>query len=850
MTTITAAAPRTKARQTDARDIAPGRDELTDACALVVLTMIGIAGFRPAYGGYGYLAAGAAGVLLGLLLSHVGQRASLPLLAVVAASSLAFLAFGGVASQTGTVSLPTLQAITSTAVSGWQQLLTTARPVGRTAGLLVLPYLLGMFSGVAGHALARRTATVLLPAAAPAVVVALSILFGAPQPADAALQGAGFAAAALAWAAVRQDRGTGRQATIGRQRPWQRIGAGAAVLTVAGAGATVLGPHLPGAGAHQRVVLATVPPFNIDAYPSPLASFRDYTTVAPPAISVFDKKLLSTTLPPKTRVRIAAMDTYDGLSWGVANVSAAGAFGGFQRVGTLLPGAAEASGTSGAAAGTAQTATITTTANYQLPWLPDVAGTTGFSFGASAAAGSQAADELRYNAATATAIIPDTVPAGLSYAVSYVPAPAPALNVLGGAAPGSTPDLCAQDEPGCIQVPPAVQEFANQHGGAASTPMGKVLALAAYLLAHGRYSDGAGAQSSVLPGHGAGRLTTFLDTSPITGDDEQYSATMALLANWVGVPARVSLDAVVEANGSVYGQDVHADVELDTSQYGWVTLPYTAFTPTKSPIIKQQTVKAPPEPVKVVPPRHNQSAPVAAANSSSAVDRTASAPASRPEFVIPAIVLAVARDAGIPVLALAALATALAGAKALRRRRRRVLGPPAARVAGAWRELIDLGRDLGIAPGATGPPGASRTPGTAVSAAGGDAMTRREFAAYAESRGLAAVSAVAVSVDAATFGPADPDGAAVARVWQLVETARRGATAPLPRWRRVWVTVNPASLWASRAVIDRAVAQARHASRRLAARGSGDSRHSSGTRGTRGARGQGRGGAIPGGVYR
>jgi Transglutaminase-like superfamily len=834
MTTITAgAAPGTGARRTDARGIAPGRPELIDAGALVVLTMIGIVGFRPAYGGHGYLVAGAAGVLLGLLLSHAGQRARLPLLAVVTASILAFLAFGGVISQTGTVSLPTLQTITSTAVSGWQQLLTTARPVGRTAGLLILPYLLGLFSGVAGHALARRTATVLLPAAAPAAVVALSILFGAPQPADAALQGAGFAVTALAWAAVRQERGISRQATIGRQRPWQRIGAGAAVLAVAGAGATVIGPRLPGAGAHHRVVLAAVPPFNIDAYPSPLAGYRDYTTAAPPAIRVFGKQLLSTTLPAKTVVRIAAMDTYDGLAWDAANASAVGAFGGFQRIGTLLPGAP---------AGGAKTATITTTANYRLPWLPDVAGTTGFAFGA---AGSQAAAELRYNVATATGIIPNQVPAGLRYTVRYVPVPAPTLSALGTADPGGNPDLCAQDESGCIQVPPEVQDFANQHGAAASTPMGKVLALAAYLLDQGRYSDGVGAQSSILPGHGAGRLTTFLGTSPITGDDEQYAAAMALLANWVGVPARVSLDAVVQANGSVYGKDVHADVELDTSQYGWVTLPYSAFTPTKSPIIRQQTENTPPVPVKIVPPRHNQSAPVAEANSSSAVARTAAAPA-RPGFIIPAIVLVLARDAGIPVLLLAALAAALAGAKALRRRRRRALGPPSARVEGAWRELMDLGRDLGIQRAAPA------TPGTAPLLAGGGAMTRREFAAYAEARALPAAAAVAAAADAAIFGPADPDGAAVARVWQLVETSRRDAKAPMPRWRRAWVTINPASLWASRAAIDRAVARTLRA-RHPAARGSGRSRGSGGTHhsgGARTARGRRRGEAIAGGAYR
>ena len=40
--------------------IVPGSDEVVDAGALMVLTMVGIVGFRPAYGGHGYLAVGAA----------------------------------------------------------------------------------------------------------------------------------------------------------------------------------------------------------------------------------------------------------------------------------------------------------------------------------------------------------------------------------------------------------------------------------------------------------------------------------------------------------------------------------------------------------------------------------------------------------------------------------------------------------------------------------------------------------------------------------------------------------------------------------------------------------------------
>ena len=449
MTTITAATQRPvrvgAAPHRCSAAIAPGLDELIDALALLALTMIGIVGFRPAYGGHGYLVAGAAGVVLGLLLSHVGERARVPLVAVVAASILAFLAFGGVVSQTGTISLPTLQAVMNAAVSGWQQLLTTARPVGRTASLLVLPYLLGLFSGVAGHALARRTATVLLPAAAPAVVVALSILFGAPRPVDAVLQGAGFAAVALAWAAVRQERGAGRQITIGRQRPWQRIGAGAVVLAVAGAGAVFIGPHLPGAGAHKRVVLTVAPPFNIDEYPSPRS---------PP-----------TATTPRSRRRRSASSTRScwplggcrrapwcaSPRWTATTDSPGGSpTRRRRRMARSAASSRLARRCPGAPVGPAKTATITTTAYDRLPWLPDVAGVTGISFsGAGQACGGTAAAALRFNVATGTGIIPCYVPAGLSYTVSYVPAPVACperarrvtpLAQLGAASPGDAFD--------------------------------------------------------------------------------------------------------------------------------------------------------------------------------------------------------------------------------------------------------------------------------------------------------------------------------------------------------------------------------------------------------------------------
>ena len=748
----------------------PSRDETIDVLALLALTVIGVVGFRTAYGGHSYLAAGAAGAVLGVVLSHVCQRLRLPLLAAAAAAILAFLLFGGLISQAGAPTLPTLptlHAIVGAAVSGWEQLLTTARPVGRSAGLLVLPYLLGLFSGVAGHALARRTSAVLLPAAAPAVVVALSILFGAAEPTAAVLQGACFAALALAWAAARQQRGTSQRTTVGRQRPWQRLGAGAAVLAVAGAGAVVVGPRLPGASDHRRVVLYVAPPSDVTVLPSPLAGFRDYTKAVPASVSLFSKELFSVSGPPyPSLVRIAAMDSYDGLSWNVANAQASGSsFAGFQRVGAVLPGAI---------AGPARTVTITIDPAYNQPWLPDLADATGFAFppGQAGGVGAAAQAGLRFNVATSTGVVTSEPLAGLRYTVTAADVPAPTTTQLANATPYGEPS---------VSIPWSfVPSFAQTHSAGASTPMGKVLALARYLKVNGRYSDGGGAQGYVLPGASAGRLTSFLESKQIVGDGEQYAAVMALLANAVGVPARVSLDATVESNGGVYGRDVRADVELDLAQYGWVTLPAAMFTGSQRPTLQQRSVTPPAAPVKVVPPRRDDAAPVAAANQSSAVSRSAPGRTGH-GFAIPAVVLLLMRDAGIPLLSVAGLAAALIAAKALRRRRRRGASPPAARVAGAWRELLDLGRDLGIEPAPH--------------------ATRREQAAQAEHGGLPSAGSVALAADAAIFGPQDPDGAAAAQVWGLVDQARRGATAALPRGRRAWVAVNPASLWASRAAL-------------------------------------------------
>ncbi len=638
----------------------PGREESIDALVLIALTIIGLVGFRGAYGGDDYLLVGAAGVVLGIGLSHIGHRTRLPVLLVAALSSLAFLLLAGLVPQAtrGAIpSLPGIRAVLTVSVAGWKQLLTTARPVGSTAHLLVLPYLLGVTSGVAGHSLARRTSRPMLPAAVPALVVALSILFGATHATAAALQGAAFTAIALAWAALRQRRGGDQVTVIGRQRPWQRAGAAAAVLAVAGTGASVIGPRLPGADAHQRVVLHVVPPLHLIAYPSPLGSFRDYTKDAAPSVSLYSRRLFSTSgLPAGTRVRIAAMDFYDGLVWAAAN-SAAGtaSYAGFQRIGATVPGSPAVAG---------HPASITIAAAYQLPWLPDLAGASRFSFAGAAGIAAQAA--LRFNVATSTGFIASGLPAGLRYTVYASRAVQPTLAQLAAASPYGTPG-------GMADIPPVIQSFASAHATGSSSPMRQVLALAAYLRGHGEYSDGGAGQGEIKAGHSSGRLTEFLQSPQIIGDGEQYAATMALLANALGVPARVVLDGTVEPGGAVYGKDVRADIELHLAQYGWVSLPSAMFTGTKKAVPLPQHAP-PPEPAKVVPPPAANSEPLTAGNQPDAVSRKAPPKPGSGVLHLPAFVVPLAQDVGLPVLALVAVGAALIGAKSLRRRRRRAAG--------------------------------------------------------------------------------------------------------------------------------------------------------------------------------
>ena len=71
--------------------------------------------------------------------------------------------------------------------------------------------------------------------------------------------------------------------------------------------------------------------------------------------------------------------------------------------------------------------------------------------------------------------------------------------------------------------------------------------------------------------------------TPSVGNDEQYAAAMALMANRLRVPARVVVGAVVPANGVVKGKDVEAWVELRAADGTWQTLETDRFMSRRPP---------------------------------------------------------------------------------------------------------------------------------------------------------------------------------------------------------------------------------------------------------------------------
>lgn len=587
MTTATHSSSPVTPRAADLLErLRPTRHQVTDLVGTGLLVALAAVGFHTTYFGLGWIVAAVVGLLCGLAAAHVTAAFRLPGVVTAALLALAYFTIGGLATLREGLSGRSLATLARTAVTGWKDLLTTLPPVDPQGPLVALPLLFTLVGGATAYGIARRWVGAVRALLVPLALLVLSILLGTMAPAGVLLQGAAFALVAVGYAAVRAARS--RPALQNGSGARTRAITGALLLALAAGAALVLGPRLPGADGSARTIWRTQlePPFDVSQYPSPLAGYRRYTE--PNAAELYDRPLYAVTgLPAGTPMRIAVLDTYDGSVWGAGNAAPAPVAG--------SPGGPSAQGASGAAQSTSSSAAafrrvggrIAVTApagvdptsyavtipdgGWQDVWLP-VAGTlTGVDF-TGPRAGGLAAD-LRYNTTTGTGVLPARLLPGDGFELTaYLEPVATELPTDLALAGSSSSTVASTPAVANSQSLAFLDARIDQWSGRESDTWRRLLAVASVLRGTGAYTDGGSAedhQNTYLAGHSLARITRFVKSAQLAGNDEQYAATLALVATRLGVPARVVVGAIPDGTGTVKGRDVHAWVEVEKADGNW-----------------------------------------------------------------------------------------------------------------------------------------------------------------------------------------------------------------------------------------------------------------------------------------
>lgn len=718
---------------------------LADVVLPTVLVLVALLPLWPVYLAGNAVVAGIGGVVLGAAVAGVGAWRRWSALTVVAVSLLTLVVCAALAAPTTALGgfLPTLETWHTVGVSVvrvWRQVLTLLPPMGDAGGLLTVVYLLAFVGAVTAVTLALRTrrtrSLALIP---PAVVLVAALLLGTRTLVAPALTAGLFTVIGLGWTAWRSGR-------LQTTRPFAT--AALAVAGVVGVGAgLVFGP----APADRYVLRDHVDPPRLDqSYPSPLAGFRSYLK-----LHLDDTLFTLDGAPEGARVRLATLDSYDGLVWDVtSNGSASG--GSFLRatdrfVTEVAPGSIDINVTIG---------------DYSDVWLPLLGSAQDVTF--TQGRTRELADGVFLNRETETAIVTAGLRAGDAYTLTTQATPQVEAADLAGQT------VSSRSMPPAQPVPEALAAQALRLTDGASTDVDRARALADGLAAEGFFSHGLEGDVPSDAGHGLARLAQMLDETEMIGDAEQYAALMALMARSLNWPSRVVLGFQQEGNDSswdVTGRDVTAWVEIHFDDVGWVV-----FEPTPDennvPQSEDPTPQDRPRPQVLQPPPPPNPAPdVPNLGADDAPVEPQPEPQEEPEL---SPVVRWAYLLGIPIILLVAPFAVIAAIKARRRRKRRVKGQPTGRIAGGWRQVTDTARDLGLEK----PPSATRT---------------QEAASLDEHFGTS-LRQLAITADGATFAPEHPEPAAAVGYWADVASAERSLRGKVGWWRRVRSRFSLASL--------------------------------------------------------
>jgi len=630
----------------------------------------------------------------------------------------------------------------------------------------------------------------------------------------------------LVWLAVRARRAraealaraaavTRSGVAVGRTSGWPVVrrallATGMVALAVVGAGFVAV----PAAQAERTVIRDQVRPLELVAeQASPLSAYRGWL-----ADDRFDAELFAVRAPESVdRLRLAVMDVYDGTRFSVADRVDGSRF-------TRIKGPAASGG---------EPVDITVGPAYTEPWVP-LPGqrTSSATFPGGGARALELEDSLYYSVDDSLAVV--LAPradgsAGFSegdrVAVSGLTVPDARERIAaargGGPLGGVTDDA----------YPRLVSWVADQNagsGGAALLELVDRLRERGYL-SHGLLQEEAEASAwfadlqareddyvfqESRAGHSAQRIEALFaqltqrerqadaegrsaSETPGAyvagiGDDEQFAAAAALIAWSQGIPARVVVGvrlqeeagpggaadeaAAVEpcapaGDGArvCEGRNVGAWIEVEV---GGEWLPLDTSPQFSTPPTEIQEGANPPE-HGTVPERPASSVidpPSADRNrvESQAAEEDAESPLLSPSVLLALRVTAVA---GASLGLLLVPPGIIAGAKAIRRSRRRAADPERA-IVGAWEELVDERVDLRLLP----------------PAAGGTRTQLAERLDDPVARQLAAVA------DRAVFGASAPADSDRVLAWRMLEDEQRRLRHELPWRARLRAALSPASL--------------------------------------------------------
>ena len=243
---------------------------------------------------------------------------------------------------------------------------------------------------------------------------------------------------------------------------------------------------------------------------------------------------------------------------------------------------------------------------------------------------------------------------------------------------------------------------------------------------------------------------------------------MALAANRLRVPARVVVGTFTPKDGKVQGRDVLAWVELRVQDGSWRILPTSTFMSNRKPSRDDEPPQSLEEFVQDQLPEDQTENPQSP-DQVPLPDPDTNVGPGAPEPDDDALPVS---GPPLALLVLALLSQVVPALKLARRLLRRRRGRVSLRVVGAWRELVDLGSDLGV-------------------------QVPRDGTREAQAAALDVDPDLARQADDLIFGVVPPEGDAADDYWRATATARNALARRHSVIGQVRAYFHPGSLVAS-----------------------------------------------------